>query len=245
MTWTSASEPPACGDGERQPLECGQWQRDARQASWKESRRMVACGASVWRCPQRPSLGDRRDVWRNKMVNSLYLLTYPAECNIDETELMKGNGYCMTEEKSKVEIPQALEPPIVLGGDNHQFEAWKGSTTFRREGKELRGEARVFLDLMPVPEFRFEFTPETKPTLRGGFAHAYRQFGVQPFPLPFVNEVPMGWAVGPLAAKRCSNRHQFQSRSYEDDEKWWRHLLVPQFDGGLLQRTGSCDCHGI
>ena len=45
---------------------------------------MVACGASVWRCPQRPSLGDRRDVWRNKMVNSLYLLTYPVRVRIDE-----------------------------------------------------------------------------------------------------------------------------------------------------------------
>ncbi len=40
----------------------------------------------MWRCPQRPSLGDRRDVWRNKMVNSLYLLTYPVGVRIDELD---------------------------------------------------------------------------------------------------------------------------------------------------------------
>jgi hypothetical protein len=36
-------------------------------------------------CPQRPSLGDRRGVWRNRMVNSLYLLTYTASRWHDES----------------------------------------------------------------------------------------------------------------------------------------------------------------
>ena len=123
----------------------------------------------MWRCPQRPSLGDRRDVWRNRMVNSLSLFTYPAEPKNDDEQLTKDKGYRMTEENSQAEVPEALEPPINLGGDIQQFEAWKGATTLRREGKQTRGEARVVLDLMPVPEFRLEFTPETKPTLKDVF----------------------------------------------------------------------------
>ena len=35
-------------------------------------------------CPQRPSLGDRRAVWHDRMVNSLYLLTYPVRGRGDE-----------------------------------------------------------------------------------------------------------------------------------------------------------------
>lgn len=123
------------------------------------------------------------------MVNSLYLLTYPAEPKNDDEQLTKDDGYHMTGEKPKIEIPQALEPPIVLGGDNHQFEAWKGSTTFRREGKEARGEARVVLDLMPVPEFRFEFTPETKPTLKDVFLNSPLGDGV----------IDCGPPIGPIS----------------------------------------------
>jgi hypothetical protein len=72
----------------------------------------------------------------------------------------------MADEKTQVQPPQGLEPPIVLGRGNEQSEFWRGRTTFCRKDKEVLGEARVFLDLMPVPEFRFEFTPETQHSLR-------------------------------------------------------------------------------
>lgn len=75
----------------------------------------------------------------------------------------------MTDEKSAREIPQALEPPIVLGGDIQRFDAWHGETTLHRKGTETPGNAKVFLDLMPIPEFRFEITPVTKPTLQDAF----------------------------------------------------------------------------
>lgn len=76
------------------------------------------------------------------------------------------------------ELPQGLEAPIFLGGDVQQFVAWHGQTTFRRNNKEIPGEARVYLDLMPVPEFRFEFIPDTQPSLKDIFRHASLGEGV-------------------------------------------------------------------
>lgn len=68
----------------------------------------------------------------------------------------------MADEKTRVEPSQGLEPPIVLGLGIQQLEFWRGRSTFCRKDKEAFGEARVFLDFLPVPEIRFEFTPETQ-----------------------------------------------------------------------------------
>ncbi len=40
-------------------------------------------------CPQRPSLGDRRTVWHDTGINSLYLLTYPVRSRSDERVVRK------------------------------------------------------------------------------------------------------------------------------------------------------------
>jgi hypothetical protein len=37
-------------------------------------------------CPQRPSPGDRNAVWRDRVANNLYLLTYPARERDDDEE---------------------------------------------------------------------------------------------------------------------------------------------------------------
>jgi hypothetical protein len=75
----------------------------------------------------------------------------------------------MADEKSLLELPQGLEPPVILGGGAQRFEAWQGKTTFRSDVSEAPGEARVFLDLMPTPEFRFEFTPDCQPSIKDMF----------------------------------------------------------------------------
>ena len=53
----------AVGQDLKQPL-----RSDARQASEKTNRRLVAWDVSCWSYPQRPSLGDRRAAWRERML---------------------------------------------------------------------------------------------------------------------------------------------------------------------------------
>lgn len=50
---------------------------------------MIAWDFSWGSSPQRPSLGDRHAVWHDRMVNSLYLLTYPARWQDDEETLVR------------------------------------------------------------------------------------------------------------------------------------------------------------
>ncbi len=66
----------------------------------------------------------------------------------------------MTETILPAEVPKGLDAPIEIGTAVEQFEVWSGKTKFRQKGNETAGQGRVFLDILPVPEFRFEFTPE-------------------------------------------------------------------------------------
>lgn len=66
-------------------------------------------------------------------------------------------------------VPHGLESPVDLGCGKYQFEVWKGNTTLFQGKMVTRGEARVFLNLMPIPEFLFELTPEEQPSLKDMF----------------------------------------------------------------------------
>lgn len=70
----------------------------------------------------------------------------------------------MKEGMSLREVPCALEPPIPLGPGVQLLSVWHGKATFSSHGAEIPGEAKVFLDLFPFPEFRFEFTPDENPS---------------------------------------------------------------------------------
>jgi hypothetical protein len=78
----------------------------------------------------------------------------------------------MADESSPATISQGLEAPIQIGGTVQQFEAWSGTATFRQNGTETTGQGKVFLDILPVPEFRFEFKPEKQLTLKDSFLNA-------------------------------------------------------------------------
>jgi hypothetical protein len=72
----------------------------------------------------------------------------------------------MPEKQSVESIPFALEPPIQLGGEIQHFDSWVGEATLRKKDNPVNGIGRVFLDLLPIPQFRFEFTPFQKPSLK-------------------------------------------------------------------------------
>jgi len=70
----------------------------------------------------------------------------------------------MTDGRFK-DVPVGLVPPIELSGDNTQFAFWEGETELRQKSRGLKGIARIYVDLYPAPEFRFEFTPHQSPSL--------------------------------------------------------------------------------
>jgi len=64
-----------------------------------------------------------------------------------------------------MDIPIGLEPPIQIGPGQTQYTFWEGETELRQETRIQKGNARIFVDLYPAPELRFEFTPNQSPSL--------------------------------------------------------------------------------
>lgn len=64
-----------------------------------------------------------------------------------------------------MDIPVGLEPPIQIGQEQTQHTFWEGETELRQKTRIHKGNARIFIDLYPAPEFRFEFTPNQSPSL--------------------------------------------------------------------------------
>ena len=65
----------------------------------------------------------------------------------------------MTNDSNIDLIPKAIAPPAILDLESSQLNIWTGETTMRSKGITIKGEGRIYLDLLPIPEFRFEFSP--------------------------------------------------------------------------------------
>lgn len=148
----------------------------------------------------------------------------------------------MTNSDMSTNIPKGIEPPTVLGGDVCQFEAWNGKTLFRRGEKESRGDARVFLNLLPVPEFRFEFTPETKPTLKDSFLNC-------PLGLCTIDcGPPIGSVTGHVTNSSATYTGHIEAQSGlgDDGAKYdsatFLILNGPQIDGDPITRGRASFC---
>lgn len=60
-------------------------------------------------------------------------------------------------------IPLALEPPATIDLHSGQMNIWDGTTLLHCPGINLSGVGRVYFDMLPFPEFRFEFNSDEHP----------------------------------------------------------------------------------
>lgn len=67
------------------------------------------------------------------------------------------------------QIPLGLTPPVVIDSTMQQHDFFNGPSVFRMRDKEMKGRARLFLDVLPIPEIRFEFEPEMPLSMKESF----------------------------------------------------------------------------
>jgi hypothetical protein len=60
-------------------------------------------------------------------------------------------------------IPFALGPPSIPDLNSGQLNIWVGTTLLQCPGISLSGVGRVYFDMLPFPEFRFEFNSDEHP----------------------------------------------------------------------------------
>jgi hypothetical protein len=63
----------------------------------------------------------------------------------------------MNDDLKNKPIPLAIAPPAFPNLNTQQLEIWTGPTLLRRSGISIAGIGRVYLDMLPFPEFLFEF----------------------------------------------------------------------------------------
>ncbi|MGD9634299.1 MAG: hypothetical protein AB7U97_13540 [Pirellulales bacterium] len=63
-------------------------------------------------------------------------------------------------------VPEGLKPPIEIDPTTQRFDLVSEVATLRHGYKSATGRATVFLDLLPVPDFRFEFSPDQQLSLK-------------------------------------------------------------------------------
>jgi hypothetical protein len=66
----------------------------------------------------------------------------------------------MTNDSNIDLIPKAIAPPAILDLESGQLNVWTGKTTMRSNAVTIQGEGRIYFDLLPFPDFRFEFTSD-------------------------------------------------------------------------------------
>jgi hypothetical protein len=69
----------------------------------------------------------------------------------------------MNNDSNMEQIPKAIAPPAILDLESGQLNVWTDKTTMRSNAVTIQGEGRVYFDLLPFPDFRFEFTSDENP----------------------------------------------------------------------------------
>lgn len=64
------------------------------------------------------------------------------------------------------DYPQSLTVPASFEGNETEFVAWSGHTTFGSDSERQDGHGKVFLERQNPVGFEFSFTPDLKPTLQ-------------------------------------------------------------------------------
>ena len=148
----------------------------------------------------------------------------------------------MTETVLPAEVPTGLDAPIEIGAGVEQFEVWSGKAKFLHKGSETAGHGRVFLNILPVPEFRFEFTPDQQlslkdvllePPLRAGVLECGPPIGVLDCRVMRVRDVYSGRIEG--QANNNALRSSVASAIY---------LVIngPNVYGSPIRRANECFC---
>jgi hypothetical protein len=145
----------------------------------------------------------------------------------------------MNNDSNMEQIPKAIAPPAILDLESGQLNVWTGKTTMRSNSITIAGEGRVYLDLLPIPEFRFEFnSSENSPSKDKFFAIVEKKW-----------EMDCGLPIGPISLGSITHERvftggisdQIQKNESEALYKSAKFLVIngPFVDGERTQRDGQ------
>lgn len=77
-----------------------------------------------------------------------------------------------TDSNPFADLPEAMAPPIEINPSSLQHSFYDGPAILITDSGTTSGRAKVYFDLLPKPEFRFDFEPDQPPSLKDAWTNS-------------------------------------------------------------------------